>query len=309
MKNLSLNDKQIIQGRHISQSDIDEIRTLLRCRPNWSRWKLSRYLSDKWDWRNGLGQLKDMACRSLLLKLEHRGYINLPERRCVSPNPMNKNKDLTTTTITPVQHNTQPIEESLVNLQPFSLLPLHLHQHCHYRPLFDFLLFKYHYLGYRGSVGENLQYLVLDRLFRPLSCLLFGSAAWKVSCRDVFIGWNRETRGHNVNLITNNMRFLILPWVRVKYLASHILGGICRRIGKDWQEKYGHGIYLVETYVEKMRFAGSCYKAANWLHLGETTGRSRNDRYNNLRVPVKNVYVYPLRKNFRHYLNTVNGKW
>lgn len=306
MSNLNLSESLIIQGRLISEADIKEIQTLLRFHPDWSRWKLSRHLSEKWDWRNGRGQLKDMACRALLLKLEQRGHIKLPERRCVSPNPMSKSKK--SYTITPVLHDTQPIEGSLANLQPLSILPLHLRQYCHYRSLFDFFLFKYHYLGYRGSVGENLQYLVLDRFSRPISCVLFGSAAWKVSCRDEFIGWDVQTRRRNVNFITNNMRFLILPWVRVKNLASHILGGICHQIGKDWDEKYGHGIYLVETYVEKTRFVGTCYKAANWLHLGETTGRSRNDRYSKLQVPVKDVYVYPLMKDFRHHLNFESGK-
>jgi hypothetical protein len=297
-----MSDSLIIQGRELSESHIEEIQKLLKSHPDWSRWKLSRYLSEKWDWRNARGQIKDMACRTMLLKLEQRGYIKLPERRCVSPNPMSKKSS----SINPIPHDTGLIEENLVNLQPLSILPIHLNQHCHFRPLFNFFLFKYHYLSYRGSVGENLQYLVLDRFSRPVSCVLFGSAAWKVSCRDKFIGWDAQTQSRNVNLTTNNMRFLILPWVRVKNLASHILSRICHQIRKDWEDKYGHEIYLVETYIEKARFVGTCYKAANWLYLGETTGRSRNDRYTKLQVPIKDVYVYPLIKDFRYHLKIKN---
>jgi hypothetical protein len=291
----------IIQGRVVSESDIEEVRDLLESHPDWSRWKLSRYLSEQWNWRNGCGQLKDMACRSFLLKLEQHGYIKLPQRRCTSPNRMSNKSQL----IAPVLHGTEAIESGLKNLQPLSMLPLHHLANRHYQPLFNFLLFKYHYLSYRGCVGENLQYLVLDRFDRPLCCLLFGSSAWKVSSRDDFIGWDGETRRQNVNLITNNMRFLILPWIRVKYLASHILSQVCQRVCGDWQEKYGHSVYLLETFVEKDRFRGISYKAANWHLVGQTKGRSRNDRYSNLRVPVKDIYVYPLVKNFRRYLKGI----
>ena len=292
----------VIQGRIVSESDIAEVRDLLESHPDWSRWKLSRYLSEQWNWRNARGQLKDMACRSFLLKLEQRGYIKLPPRRCASPNRMNNKSRL----IAPVLHSTQAIESGLKSLQPLSILPLHHPANGHYQSLFNFFLFKYHYLSYRGSVGENLQYVVLDRLGRPLCCLLFASSAWKVSGRDDFIGWDVATRRQNVNLVTNNMRFLILPWVRVKYLASHILSQVCRRVGGDWQEKYGHCVYLLETFVEKERFSGISYKAANWRLVGQTRGRSRNDRYSNLMVPVKDIYVYPLVKNFRRYLKEVN---
>jgi hypothetical protein len=288
----------------VSESDIAEVLALLESHPDWSRWKLSRYLSEQWNWRNARGQLKDMACRSFLLKLEQRGYIKLPPRRCASPNRMNNKSRL----IAPVLHSTEAIESDLKSLQPLFILPLHHPANRHYQSLFNFFLFKYHYLSYRGSVGENLQYVVLDRFDRPLCCLLFGSSAWKVSGRDDFIGWDVETRRQNVNLITNNMRFLILPWVRVKYLASHILSQVCHRVGGDWQEKYGHGVYLLETFVETDRFSGISYKAANWRLVGQTRGRSRNDRYGDLVVPVKDIYVYPLVKNFRRYLNGVNDK-
>lgn len=292
-----MKNQLIIQGRIVNESDIEEVRDLINSHPEYSRWKLSQILSEKWDWRNGVGQLKDMACRSFLLKLEQQGYVQLPERRRASPNRMSK-KDRVPV---PIHHSTQPIVDDLKLLQPLSILPLH--QHRHFQPLFDYFLFKYHYLSYRGCVGQNLQYLVLDRLDRPVACVLFGSSAWKVSCRDEFIGWDAPTRKLNINLTTNNMRYLILPWVRVKCLASHILSRICRQIARDWENKYGHEVYLLETYVEVDRFSGTCYKAANWIHVGQTAGRSRNDRYKQLQVPVKDVYVYPLVKKYRQYLH------
>jgi hypothetical protein len=166
--------------------------------------------------------------------------------------------------------------------------------------LFNSLLAHYHYLGYRGSVGEHLPYLIWDKSGDVLGCLLFGAAAWKIAPRDQFIGWNKEQRERNLQLIANNMRFLLLK--KIPHLASHLLGKIVRRISEDWQEKYGHPIVMLETFVEVGRFAGTCYRAANWTYVGETKGRSRNDRYSKLEVPVKRIYLYPLVKNFREVL-------
>jgi hypothetical protein len=135
-----------------------------------------------------------------------------------------------------------------------------------------------------------------------LSCLLFGSAAWKCAVRDKFIGWDAGTREANVNMITNNTRFLILPWVEVPHLANHVLGKVARRIGGDWQEKYGHPVHLLETFVESDRFRGTCYRASNWIFVGKTIGRSRQDRYTTMKVPVKDIYLYPLSKRFRRTL-------
>ena len=147
-----------------------------------------------------------------------------------------------------------------------------------------------------------MKYMVFDREDRPLACLLFGSAAWKIAPRDEFIGWDVDTRKTNLNLITNNMRFLILPWVKVQHLASHILGKVARRISSDWIKRYSHPIYMLETFVEKERFRGTSYQAANWILCGQTKGRSRNDRYKTLRVPIKDIYLYPLVKRFRNAL-------
>jgi hypothetical protein len=168
--------------------------------------------------------------------------------------------------------------------------------------LFKYLLSRYHYLGWSGIVGENMKYLVFDRKHDSLACLLFGSAAWKSAPRDNFIGWDAATREANLQLLTNNMRFLILPLVRVLHLASHILGQVAGRISSDWMARYKHPIYLLETFVERERFRGVCYQAANWIYVGQTKGRSRNDRYATLKVPIKDIYLYPLTKRFRETL-------
>jgi len=197
-------------------------------------------------------------------------------------------------------HDTTPVTVPIKDL-----LPLKVEVIRKSGPLlteFKSLLVQYHYLGFDMTVGENMKYMVYSRDGILLSCLLFGSAAWSCAPRDKFIGWHASARKAHLPFVTNNTRFLILPWVKVPHLASHILGLICRRISSDWQEKYGHTVYLLETFVERERFKGTCYKAANWIHVGETTGRSRNDRYNNLRVPIKDIYLYPLHKNFKEVL-------
>jgi hypothetical protein len=168
--------------------------------------------------------------------------------------------------------------------------------------LFHFLLRRYHYLGHRNGVGENLKYLVRDRTDRPLACLLFGAAAWKVRARDAWIGWTPEQRQESLILLANNARFLILPWVRAPHLGSHVLAQVTARLSADWQNKYGHPIGLLETFVERGRFGGVCYRAAGWLAVGATTGRTRNDERHRVRAPIKEVYLKPLRSDWKRRL-------
>jgi len=280
--------EMIIQGRKTTEKDIQLVQRLLQDNPDWSRSRLSQELSMQWDWRNHKGDLKDMACRSFLRKLEERGFITLPAPRILSRSARNKND---------IPHQTDPITGSLRNIMPITVMAVSRGQ----LPLYRCLLDRYHYLGYH-SVGQNMKYLVFDKDKTPLSCLLFGSAAWKSAPRDEYIGWSPKAREARVNWLTNNTRFLILPWVKVPHLASHILGQVARRVSRDWKDKYGHPVYLLETFVEQGRFLGTCYKAANWRCVGETRGRSRNDRYTRLQVPVKDIYLYPLVKNFREVL-------
>jgi hypothetical protein len=168
--------------------------------------------------------------------------------------------------------------------------------------LFNCLLSRYHYLGHRNTVGENMRYLFCDRTARPVACALFGSAAWKCAARDAWIGWDPSARERNLQGLTNNTRFLVLPWVTVPHLASHLLGSLARRIRADWQAKYGHPLHALETFVDRSRFRGTCYRAANWVRLGATQGRTRNDRDRCIRSAVKDVYLYPLTPDFRREL-------
>ncbi|OPX91685.1 MAG: hypothetical protein A4E53_00673 [Pelotomaculum sp. PtaB.Bin104] len=272
----------------ITEYHIQTVRQLINDNPLWSRSRLSRELCRFWNWRSPLGQIKDMACRDLLLKLEQQGHIVLPRRKSEA---YARGGNIS---IIKIPHDTTTITGKLKDLLPLKVETIET-GHPSWG-LFKYLLYQYHYLSFNGTVGENMKYLILDNKSRPLACLLFGSAAWSCAARDGFIGWDRETRINHLHLITNNTRFLILPWVRIPHLASHILSIIIRRIQSDWQNKYGHGLLLLETFVEIDRFRGTCYKAANWRYAGLTKGRSRNDRYTRLHVPVKAVYLYPLAK-------------
>jgi hypothetical protein len=247
-----------------------------------------------WNWRAPNGQLKDMAARTLLLKLEQRGYVRLPAKRRASPNRMLHKQ------VRPVAHAHEPIQESLGQLTPLQFIELS--QRPDHLPLYEWLLHQYHYLSYASPVGLNLKYLVRDRQERPLACLLFGSAAWKCAPRDQFIGWNPATRQVHLQQVTNNTRFLLLPWVEVPHLASHVLSRVLRRLPADWWRKYARPLELVETFVDTSRFTGACYRAANWIPLGQTTGRTRQDRDRRLQAPPKQVWVYPLHPDFRRRL-------
>jgi len=286
--------EQVIQGRRLGPEDIGLVRHWLATEPAWNRTRLSRELCRRWDWRNGTGRLKEMACRTLLLKLERRGQIRLPARQRPSPNALRNRQALD------LPCDRTPIESTLGELQPLRIEPLgEGHSDL---ALFRFLLQRHHYLGLRNSVGENLKYLARDRHERPLACLLFGSAAWKAKARDEWIGWNAAQRRGGLARLTNNTRFLVLPWVRVPHLASHLLGQVARRLRGDWMTKYGQSIDLLETFVERNRFQGTCYRAAGWWHVGATTGRSRNDVDQTLRVPVKDIYLRPLSADWRRRL-------
>jgi len=287
-----MDETTTVQGRGITQDDIELVRQLIEADPSRNRSRISRELCLLWNWRTASGQIKDMACRSLLLKLEQRGYITLPRRRYPG-------RGCRKVAIPYVPHKTTPIACSLSGLQPVSI---QLVEDAGLLGLFQCLLARYHYLGFRSTVGENMKYMVFDRGQNPLACLLFGSAAWKCASRDDFIGWDAETRRANLHLVTNNMRFLIPSWVRVPHLASHILGRVAKRISSDWMEKYGHPIYLLETFVEQDCFQGTCYQASNWICVSQTKGRSRNG-HPGLKVPIKDVYLYPLTKRFREALS------
>jgi len=277
----------VIQGRSIRPEDVALIRDWLQAHPDSNRTRLSRALCAAWNWRNGAGRLKDMACRSLLLKLEAQGQICLPPRRTASVNGLRNRPSL------PIEHDPSSIEGPLSLVQPLRVEAVGAGRSE--ARLFQFLLQRYHYLGHRNCVGENLKYLAFSHDGRPLACLLFGSAAWTCAARDQWIGWTAQQRRRHLGRVANNTRFLILPWVRVPHLASHLLGRVTARLSADWQQKYGHPIDLVESFVQVPRFAGLCYSAAGWGQVGLTTGRTRNDDGLKPRAARKAIYLKTLR--------------
>ena len=283
-----------IQGRSWSVQQIQQISQWVAEHPNWSRYRLSRQLCLRWPWVRPNGQLADMAARSFLNKLHQRAFIELPPIRRASPNRM-KHRRLEFVSV-----DSSPLTAELPALGPLDLREVS--QDLNRRAVFETLLAKEHYLGYRSPVGENLKYLLCTAAGRPLAAWLFGAAAWRCQVRDQWIGWTDEQRAGRLHWLTNNTRLLIPCWVRVAGLASWGWSRIARRLALDWQAKYGHGLELVETFVDRSRFRGSCYAASNWMELGLTQGRSRGDRDHRLRVPIKGVYVYALSPQARQRL-------
>jgi len=286
------------QGRRVQPADISWLRSWIDDHPSWSRYRLACEFCKIWDWCTPTGQLKDFAARSFLLKLMARGLITLPPVRTENQRVHGYVSPISAPAVALQQPSA--IASSLAELTPLSLIipksgspEEHL---CHH------YLATHHYLGFQRTVGENLNYLVKDHQGRDLACMLFGAAAWKTKPRDQFIGWTDAIRTRLLSWVANNTRFLILPWVRVPHLASHLLATILKRISADWQHKYGHPLHLIETFVERDRFRGTCYQAANWKLVGQTTGRSRQDRYSTMNVPVKDIYLYPLTPRFRELL-------
>ena len=281
------------RGRAISSEDILYIRELIAAHPRESRRRLSTKLCEAWQWKQTNGALRDMVCRGLLLLLDRAGQIELPPVKFVPRNPLAKRARPA-----PVPIDLTPLEGSLQQLQPLEFTQV---RRTADEPLFNSLMEEHHYLGYEQPVGEHLKYLVWAR-GRPVACIAWSSAPRHIGSRDRHIGWSAEARRRNIRFLAYNTRFLILPWVRVKHLASQILGRMAARISDDWQGLYGHPIYFLETFVDPERFRGTCYRAANWVVLGKTTGRGKQS---NSYVPnrsIKEVLGYPLTKRFRERL-------
>ena len=292
----------LIQGRWWTFEQIEWIRQLIASQPGWSRRRLSVAVSEQFGWRTATGQLRDMAARHLLNKLAARQWIELPARR-----PGCGKRTLRVLRILQSEEaelfaepQAAPIVQPLAGLRPLWIMlvePGHPASG-------DFVrhLARHHYLGFGGDTGASLRYLVRDHEGRDLACALFAAAAWQVRARDAFIGWNAAQRRERLGAVVNNTRFLILPHVRVPHLASHLLGCLLRRLPGDWERKYAIAPCLAETFVERERFAGVCYRAANWQRVGQSCGRSRGDREHRLQVPIKDIYLYPLRPDFRQRL-------
>ena len=281
------------RGRAISSEDILYIREMIASHPGESRRTLSKKLCEAWQWKQANGALRDMVCRSLLLVLDRAGHIELPPVKFVPHNPLARRARPE-----PVLIDTTQREGELRQIQPLEFMQV---RRSGDEPLFNSLMEQHHYLGYEQPVGEHLKYLVWSQ-GRPIACVAWSSAPRHIGARDRYIGWDQRARRRNIHLIAYNTRFLILPWVRVNHLASHILGRMAARISDDWQSMYGHPIYFLETFVDPERFRGTCYRAANWVVMGATTGRGKQS---NSYVPnrsIKQILGYPLTQRFRELL-------
>jgi hypothetical protein len=271
----------IYRGRSVTNEHISFLRRFIGDRPELSRWKLSRELCQVWQWKQANGALRDMVCRGLLLKLHRAGQIAERARPA------------------PVEADTRPVSGPLGDLQPLELVQV---RRTPEEALFHSLLEQYHYLGYERPVGEHLKYLVKARS-QAIACLAWSSAPRCLKLRDRYLGWSAEARERNVHLLAYNTRFLILPWVRVPHLASHLLGSMARIICPDWQRIYAHPIYCLETFIDTSRFQGTCYRAANWIEIGTTQGRGHRAPTLAQTRPIKKMLVLPLHRKFREILS------
>jgi hypothetical protein len=280
------------RGRAVTGEDIAFVRNLIAEHPGESRRALSQELCRAWGWVQQNGTLRDMVCRGLLLELNRGGHIELPPPMYSRPTPFLSKKPPR------IEMDQMPVEGTVSDLGPLEFRQV---RRTPSEKVFNSLIEHYHYLGYCQPVGEQLKYIVYakDRL---IACLAWSSAPRHIGARDRFIGWTKDDRKKNLPLIACNTRFLILPWVKVSCLASHILGAMARILPKDWGRIYNHPLHYLETFIDQERFHGTCYRAANWIYIGKTTGRGKNDQTHKVTRSIKGVWGYPLSKEFRFHL-------
>jgi hypothetical protein len=282
------------RGRQIRAADAAFLRELIAQNPALSRRRLSVKVCEAWQWVQPNGQPRDMVCRSLMLALHRAGHIELPAKRQTPPNNAITHRRVATG----ASYDTTPLTGALASLDA---LTIRLVRRTADETLFAQLLRDHHYLGYSRPVGEHLKYLILAGE-RPVACLAWSSAPLQLDLRDQFVGAPKAAYRHNLHQIAYNSRYLILPWVNVRHLASHLLGRIARRISVDWQERYGHPLQLLESFVDIERFRGTCYRAANWICLGRSKGRGTKSKYGQPDCSIKELWAYPLGKHFRQRL-------
>ena len=284
----------VYRGRRLRGQDIEFVRQLIATHPDLSRRRLSAKLCAAWNWVQPNGRPRDMVARSLMLELHRAGHIQLPAQRFCPPNNAAQHR---APTLQPVCAGA-PIECSLAQLGALDIQQV---RRTSVEQLFGRLMQEHHYLGYTQPVGEHLKYLIYAQ-DQPVAALAWSSAPRHLGARDRFIGWSASQRRAGIHLLAYNTRFLILPWVKVPHLASHLLSRVARRIAADWQALYSHPIYLLETFIDPERFAGTCYRAANWIYLGLTTGRGKDDQTKRPNRSLKQLWAYPLRPDFRRRL-------
>jgi hypothetical protein len=277
-------------GREFSLQDIQTIKRLMQEQPSLKRTPLSRKLCELLEWYKPNGELKDMTCRVALLRMQADGLITLPPSSPQSASLRRRPHFPPTPATDPQPPLLQPVHE----LDPLRLCPV---ASTATSRLWNEYIARYHYLGYTPMSGAQVRYHAYagERLVALLS---FGASAWKLAGRERFIGWQEPQRLKNLQLVVNNARFLILPWVQSKGLASKILSKIARQLPIDWEQRYGYRPVLLETFVESERHRGTCYKAANWVHVGQTTGRGKKSTVHHPIIPIKDIWLYPLRKDF-----------
>lgn len=279
-------------GRQFSTSEIDLIRNIITANPNISRYRLSLMACEQINWRRLDGKLKDMSFRVAMLKMEADGLICLP---------LQKRSKIGPRISSPVIEEAIKPPETIPKMENLFDLSVKIVKRGYSSQLWNAYISQYHYLGYQPLPGAQLRYIIYDKE-RVVALLGFGAGAWKVKPRDDYIGWSKEQRQRNLHLVVNNARFLILPWINRRNLASRVLSIISRRLADDWEKNYGYRPVLLETFVEDARFLGTCYKAANWRCLGKTQGRGKLDQTHQYSVPIKSIWVYPLNSNARQYL-------
>jgi len=279
------------RGRAVTGEDIAFVRDLIAEHPGESRRALSQELCRAWGWVQPNGALRDMVCRGLLLELSRGGHIELPPPMYSRLVPFRKKPPR-------IEMDQTPVEGAVSDLDPLEFRQV---RRSPAEALFNSLIEHHHYLGYCQPVGEQLKYIVYAKN-RPIACLAWSSAPRHIGDRDRFIGWTKDDREKNLSLIACNTRFLILPWVKVSCLASHILGAMARILPLDWERLYHHPVHYLETFIDQERFHGTCYRAANWIYLGRTTGRGKNDQTHKVNRSIKGVWGYPLSKEFRFQL-------
>ena len=282
------------RGRTVTAEDLGFIRKLVAEHPAASRRALSAKLCEAWQWKQANGALRDMVCRGLLLMLHRAGQIELPAIRYQPPNPLVRRARPQQVSI-----DMTPLTGRLSDIRPVSLQQV---RKTADEPLFNSLMEQHHYLGYEQPVGEHLKYLVCAQ-GRPIACLAWSSAPRHLGSRDRYIGWSADARRRNIRLIAYNTRFLILPWVRIPHLASHILGRMTSALSDDWKQLYGHPVYFAETFIDPGRFKGTCYRAANWVLMGRTTGRGKASNSYTPNRSIKEVLGLPLTRRFRELLS------
>jgi hypothetical protein len=280
-------------GQAITQAEVQSIREIIAAHPEASRRRLSEFVCEALNWRQANGAPRTMKCRGVMLALHRGGHIELPPVRFTPVNPL-----VSRIQPQPVEVDCSEIRCSLRELEPARILQV---KHTPQEKMLNWLMASEHYLGYVRPIGESLKFVAFSGL-RPVGLFVWSSAPRHLAPRDKYIGWSPEVRRRHLHLVAYNVRFLVPRWVQVPHLASHLLSRMTRMLPQEWQKVYGHPVYFAETFVDTTRHRGTCYRAANWVFMGRTTGRGKDDQTKKPNRTIKDVLGLPLVENFRERL-------